>query len=46
VRFENEVPMTVDYGRGDMVGLKEVLLKSARRPELKKTNNEKGMFDV
>ncbi len=34
VRFENEVPMTVDYGRGDMVGLKEVLLKSERRSQV------------
>jgi hypothetical protein len=28
---DNEVPTMTDYGRGDMVGLEEVLLKSDRR---------------
>ena len=46
VRFndENEVPLTVDYGRGDMVGLEEVLLKSERRSQVLAVRDSDSKF--
>ena len=46
VRFndENEVPLTVDYGRGDMVGLEEVLLKSERRSNVMAVRDSDSKF--